>query len=270
MLTNEALPQISNQCSYNSQLNMQDTAQQTKITCFKPEEIKGNVFKGFSLSDMSLSKYCSSLNITTSSCVSCSGFESGAECVKQTYQQSLEEIIKARTAPLNTNNYTVNNEVEDYILEELSVEEDAAAEVDIANLIKDKFLYDDKTERVETNNEYRSQKSSLIVSLEPQLKENEIDVETYSDKEKLNQPTLLITELHEEETNRKNESSIENKSTKSEEITLPITEVKKESIEEISPLPETVASADENKQSGLNISDRFDESAVPIREDVSL
>lgn len=99
ILSNKSLPQISNQCCYNSNLNAQETGQQTQITCFQHQKEEDNFLKKSLSSD--LCKDCSSWNVTTSSCVSCSGFDSGTECMRQIYEHPLEAIVKARTVPLS-------------------------------------------------------------------------------------------------------------------------------------------------------------------------
>lgn len=96
--TNRDLPNISNLCSYNLDLNKQDTAQQTDISSLMIEGRKDNALRKTSSND--ISKNCSSLNFTTSSCLSCSGFESGAVCFQRPSQNPLEQIVRDRTANL--------------------------------------------------------------------------------------------------------------------------------------------------------------------------
>ncbi|XP_023297232.2 uncharacterized protein LOC111679863 [Lucilia cuprina] len=122
--TNTTIPHISNQCCHNLNLNAQDTAQQTKITCFKHEKVQ---LRGSLSSDLDMSRDCSSL--TTSSCVSCSAFDSDADCIQQTFEQPFTEIIKARTAPLEvqetSSSSTLKSEqegaLEDWLTEEHAV-----------------------------------------------------------------------------------------------------------------------------------------------------
>lgn len=98
ILSNKALPHVSNQCNYNSNLRTQETSQQTKITSIAAtKNLKGES----SHPDLSFDTDGTSVNITTSSCISCSAFGSVVDCMQQALQhQTYEDIIKARTAPL--------------------------------------------------------------------------------------------------------------------------------------------------------------------------
>ncbi|XP_037816977.1 uncharacterized protein LOC119607214 [Lucilia sericata] len=164
--TNTTLPHISNQCCHNLNLNAQDTAQQTKITCFKHEKVER---KGSLSSDLDISRDCSSLNVTTSSCVSCSAFDSDADCIQQTFEQPFTAIIKARTASLkvqeSSSSSTLKSEqegaLEDWITEEHTVgvvvneiEEDKIVDEDFKDgADKDNFVALDvpTTEHMEAN-----------------------------------------------------------------------------------------------------------------------
>ncbi|XP_073820094.1 uncharacterized protein [Musca autumnalis] len=96
LLSNKDLPQVSNQCSWNSSLNMREIGQQTKVTAFKHDH--NLAFKHSKSSTMDLDTDGTSLNLTTSSCVSCSDFNSNDDCLQQGI--SLMNMIKMKTAPL--------------------------------------------------------------------------------------------------------------------------------------------------------------------------
>ncbi|TMW48265.1 hypothetical protein DOY81_006658 [Sarcophaga bullata] len=98
MLSNKDLPHISNQCNYNTSLRAQETSQQTKITSIAATKKTG---EKPTFSDLDFDTDGTSVNITTSSCISCSAFGSAAECIHQDlHHPPYEDIIKLRTAPL--------------------------------------------------------------------------------------------------------------------------------------------------------------------------
>ncbi|XP_068154290.1 uncharacterized protein [Drosophila tropicalis] len=82
--SNPTLPQISNQCQVRPNAMIQDKAQQTKMTYAstaagaKPKEQKTD-----SSSDMSTTSPHSSMLLTTSSCVTCSGFDHTEPCISE-------------------------------------------------------------------------------------------------------------------------------------------------------------------------------------------
>ncbi|XP_005186032.1 uncharacterized protein LOC101889369 isoform X2 [Musca domestica] len=95
ILSNKNLPRVSNQCSWNPSVNVREISQQTKITTLKHNNNAALNDSNFSI-DFDTDGI--SLNITTTSCVSCSDFNSGDDCILQ--GKSLIYMTKMKTAPL--------------------------------------------------------------------------------------------------------------------------------------------------------------------------
>ncbi|XP_065371161.1 uncharacterized protein LOC135963298 [Calliphora vicina] len=266
ILANKTLPHISNQCCHSSNLNAQDMAQQTKITCFKHvKEDDGNYLS----SDMDISKYCSSLNFTTSSCVSCSGFDSGAECIKQTYERPLSEVIKARTAPLTaqeSSSISTVETVQENVLEELVMDEHVAV-VDVADFGEDQVLYDnEKEENVKSDlADGEGLDNDIITDFNMEIK---ADVILTTEPANINDNA--INEIPDIESpqlsTNDNKVSIEDIAVTMEESAHPAAEDNKQSVEEIVQSPEEneLASAIENKKSSVEISAPLDKNVLPV------
>uniref|UniRef100_A0A1I8NVK7 Nucleoside diphosphate kinase-like domain-containing protein n=1 Tax=Stomoxys calcitrans TaxID=35570 RepID=A0A1I8NVK7_STOCA len=102
--SNKDLPQVSNQCSKNPALNIHEMAEQTKGTALPYRQGDLQSKTKTSNSSVDFDSDGTSFSITTSSCVTCSGFSGREEYVQQ--QQSLTDIINSKTAPLSAINST--------------------------------------------------------------------------------------------------------------------------------------------------------------------
>lgn len=92
-------PGVSGQCSHHPDLNLRETAQQTDdVTVLKHGCRKGDQ-ENHHISDMCFDSDGTSLNLTTSSCVTCSNFSSTDICAHQKRPPFID-VIKAKTAKL--------------------------------------------------------------------------------------------------------------------------------------------------------------------------
>lgn len=91
-------PGVSGQCLHHPDLNLRETAQQTDgVTVLKHGCRKGDQ-ENHHISDMCFDSDGTSLNLTTSSCVTCSNFSSTDICAQQ--KRPFIDVIKAKTAKL--------------------------------------------------------------------------------------------------------------------------------------------------------------------------
>ncbi|XP_075169509.1 uncharacterized protein LOC142241605 [Haematobia irritans] len=150
ILSNKDLPQVSNQCVLNPSPNVRNIAQQTKMTFIKPQygdQIVND--KASKSSGMGFDTDGTSLNITTSSCMTCSDFAS-SDIYFQKQDSSLLDLIKSKTVPLNvgTKGSSISEEdnpikdIDSEILDQaivaiedemLSIEMETIATVDVVN-----------------------------------------------------------------------------------------------------------------------------------------
>ncbi|KAM7362534.1 uncharacterized protein ACRADG_013168 [Cochliomyia hominivorax] len=214
-LANKSVPQVSNQCSHNPKLNVQEMAQQTKITCLKHEKDEKedeNISKIFS----DFSKDFTSFNVTTSSCISCSSFDSAAKCVQQTHEHPLSMIIKARTVPLamseslssSTDRTAKENVMEKFIMEEHAAEvnkdlaENLVLDVNIKRGEEINKTVDEKSKLLEGEDEEILQ--SKIVDIDSEINPlatkivadiiSNSDVVSNPDKDNLQSPKLSVND----------------------------------------------------------------------------
>uniref|UniRef100_A0A1B0BME9 Nucleoside diphosphate kinase-like domain-containing protein n=1 Tax=Glossina palpalis gambiensis TaxID=67801 RepID=A0A1B0BME9_9MUSC len=99
------LPQISNVCNYSPSLNMLGKAVQTKATSFKPIRLHPGAGTGSTATlkshVISYTTQATTFDSSSSSCISCTSFESIETCMRQSYRKvPLVDLVKAKTAPL--------------------------------------------------------------------------------------------------------------------------------------------------------------------------
>uniref|UniRef100_A0A1A9UXF1 NDK domain-containing protein n=1 Tax=Glossina austeni TaxID=7395 RepID=A0A1A9UXF1_GLOAU len=104
-LSHAGLPQISNLCNYSPSPNMLGKAIQTKATSFKPIRLHPGAGTGSTATlkshAISYTTQGTTLDSSSSSCISCTSFESIDKCLRQAYRKvPLADLIKAKTAPL--------------------------------------------------------------------------------------------------------------------------------------------------------------------------
>uniref|UniRef100_A0A1A9WJR8 NDK domain-containing protein n=1 Tax=Glossina brevipalpis TaxID=37001 RepID=A0A1A9WJR8_9MUSC len=104
-LSHAGLPQISNLYNYSPSPHMLAKAIQTKATSFKPVKLHRGMDGGSSATLKSHVLSCTTqgtLDLSSSSCISCSSFQSIDTCMRQSYRKlPLSDLVKAKTAPLD-------------------------------------------------------------------------------------------------------------------------------------------------------------------------
>lgn len=104
-LSHAGLPQISNFCNYSPSPNMLGKAIQTKATSFKPVRLHPGAGTGSTATlkshAISYTTQGTTLDTSSSSCISCTSFQSIDTCMRQSYRKvPLADLVKAKTAPL--------------------------------------------------------------------------------------------------------------------------------------------------------------------------
>uniref|UniRef100_A0A1B0A802 Uncharacterized protein n=1 Tax=Glossina pallidipes TaxID=7398 RepID=A0A1B0A802_GLOPL len=102
-LSHAGLPQISNFCNYSPSPNMLGKGIQTKATSFKPARLHPGTGSTATLKShvISYTTQGTTLDTSSSSCISCTSFQSIDTCMRQSHRKvPLADLVKAKTAPL--------------------------------------------------------------------------------------------------------------------------------------------------------------------------